>query len=64
MATCKTCKGKGSVKCPPCNGRGRIVSLFYLEKEDIVPGVVGIGAPSDCVKVFFHGEILRVYRNA
>lgn len=25
MATCKTCHGKGSVKCPKCKGTGRIV---------------------------------------
>lgn len=24
MATCKTCKGEGSVKCPKCNGKGRV----------------------------------------
>lgn len=23
MAECKTCKGKGSVKCPQCHGTGR-----------------------------------------
>jgi len=23
MATCKTCSGKGSVKCPKCKGSGR-----------------------------------------
>ncbi len=22
MATCKTCKGKGSVECPVCKGKG------------------------------------------
>jgi len=24
MATCKTCNGKGSVKCPKCKGTGRV----------------------------------------
>lgn len=24
MATCKTCNGKGSVKCPRCKGTGRV----------------------------------------
>lgn len=28
MATCKTCNGKGSVKCPKCKGRGRIQDLL------------------------------------
>jgi DnaJ-class molecular chaperone len=24
MATCKTCSGKGSIKCPRCKGSGRV----------------------------------------
>lgn len=24
MATCKTCDGKGSTKCPKCKGSGRV----------------------------------------
>lgn len=28
MPTCKTCNGKGSVKCPKCKGTGRISELL------------------------------------
>lgn len=28
MTTCKTCNGKGSVKCPTCKGQGRIIPIL------------------------------------
>lgn len=46
MATCKTCNGNGSVKCPTCKGHGRIVPAFgspYTCKNCDGSGVVKCG---------------------
>lgn len=35
MAICKTCRGKGSVKCPKCNGKGeRYESTGFLSGKN------------------------------
>jgi len=46
MATCKTCKGKGSVKCLTCDGEGRIIPVLssaYSCKNCEGSGVVKCG---------------------
>ncbi len=50
MATCKTCKSKGSIKCPQCKGSGRItgglLSSSHQCKNCCGSGVVKCGVCS------------------
>jgi len=54
MAVCKTCGGKGSIKCPVCKGAGRIVPLLgspYTCKNCEGSGVVKCGVCKGTGKV-------------
>ena len=48
MTTCKTCKVGGSVKCPRCNGTGRVGGGV---------GALVSGSPSQCTNCHGSGVV-------